>query len=84
LILGQRSYEIYLTHMFAVLGLFALFVHLGKPLRAVPLLFIAAIAAAGILGWVVAILYAEPMNRFIRHRSRTDRTYLGAAVPEVD
>jgi peptidoglycan/LPS O-acetylase OafA/YrhL len=35
LVLGQRSYEIYLTHMFALLGLFAIFVHLGKPLWAV-------------------------------------------------
>jgi peptidoglycan/LPS O-acetylase OafA/YrhL len=69
LILGQRSYEIYLTHIFAVLGLFALFVHLGKPLRIVPLLFVSAILAAGILGWAVAVLYAEPMNRFIRNRN---------------
>ena len=73
LMLGQRSYEIYLTHMFAVLGLFAVFVHLGKPLRAVPLLFAAAIVAAGMLGWVVATVYAEPMNRLIR-RHRIERS----------
>jgi peptidoglycan/LPS O-acetylase OafA/YrhL len=84
LILGQRSYEIYLTHMFAVLALFAAFVHFGKPLRGVPVLFISAIVAAGVLGWGVSVLYAEPMNRFIRRRSGTDRASLGAAVPEVD
>jgi peptidoglycan/LPS O-acetylase OafA/YrhL len=84
LILGQRSYEIYLTHMFAVLALFAAFVHFGKPLRGVPVLFISAILAAGVLGWGVSVLYAEPMNRFIRRRSGTDRASLGAAVPEVD
>ena len=84
LVLGQRSYEIYLTHMFAVLALFSAFVHFGKPLQGVPILFISAILAAGILGWGVSILYTEPMNRFIRRRTRTDKTSLGAAIPEVD
>jgi hypothetical protein len=84
LILGQRSYEIYLTNMFAVLALFAVFVHFGKPLRGVPVLFISTIVAAGILGWGVSVLYAEPMNRFIRRRSGSDKASLGAAVPAVD
>ena len=82
--IGRKSYEVYLTHMFAVLALFAAFVHFGKPMRAVPLLFFSAIVAAGLLGWVVSVLYAEPMNRFIRHRTGTDRPSLGGAVPEVD
>jgi peptidoglycan/LPS O-acetylase OafA/YrhL len=68
LILGQRSYEIYLTHMFAVLALFSAFVHFGKPLRGVPVLFVSVIVAAGFLGWGVSVLYTEPMNRFIRRR----------------
>lgn len=84
LILGQKSYEIYLTHMFAVLALFAVFVHFGKPLRGVPILFILAIVTAGVIGWGVSVLYAEPMNRLIRRRTRTDKATLGAAVPEVD
>jgi peptidoglycan/LPS O-acetylase OafA/YrhL len=84
LILGQRSYEIYLTHMFAVVALFRAFVHFGKPLRGVPLLFISAILAAGLLGWGVSVFYAEPMNRFIRERSGTDKASLGAAVPDAD
>ena len=84
LILGQRSYEIYLTHMFAVLALFAAFVHFGKPLQGVPALFISAIVAAGVLGWGVSVLYAEPMNRLIRRRTDTDAASLGAALPEVD
>ncbi|WP_220399060.1 hypothetical protein [Granulicella sp. WH15] len=28
------------------------------------------ILAAGVIGWGIAVLYAEPMNRFIRSRSR--------------
>jgi peptidoglycan/LPS O-acetylase OafA/YrhL len=45
LMLGQRSYEVYLTHMFVVFGCFALFVRIGKPLPAVPVLFLAAVLA---------------------------------------
>ena len=84
LILGQRSYEIYLTHMFAVLALFGVFVRFGKPLGGVPVLFVSAIAAAGVLGWGVSVVYAEPMNRLLRRRGGTDRVRIGAAVPEVD
>lgn len=84
LILGQRSYETYLTHMFAVLALFAVFVHFGKPMHDVPILFISSILAAGVLGWGVSVLYTEPMNRLIRKRTGTDKASLGAAVPEVD
>ncbi|HEY0161932.1 MAG TPA: acyltransferase [Edaphobacter sp.] len=78
--LGQLSYEIYLTHIFAVMSLFSLFLHFGKPLRAVPALFLAAIACAGVLGWLVSTLYAEPMNRWIRRRFHDDAATIGAAT----
>ena len=83
-ILDQRSYEIYLTHMFAVMGLFALFVHLGKPMRGVPVLFATAIVAAGALGWVVAVLFAEPMNLWLRRPTGLGESVLGSAQPQVD
>jgi peptidoglycan/LPS O-acetylase OafA/YrhL len=67
--LGRHSYEIYLTHMFTVMGLFAIFVHAGKPMWTVPLLFVAVIAVAGVIGWAVATGYTEPMNRLIRKRT---------------
>ena len=82
LVLGQRSYEIYLTHMFVVLALFAAFVHFGKPMRGVPVLFISTIVLAGLLGWAVSILYTEPINLWVRQR--TGKPSLGGAVPEVD
>ncbi len=66
LALGRRSYEIYLTHMFAVLTVFAVFVRFGKPLTLVPLLFLAAIVLAGLLGWVVSAGFSEPVNRWLR------------------
>jgi peptidoglycan/LPS O-acetylase OafA/YrhL len=66
--LGQRSYEIYLTHMFVVFGLFQVFVLAGKPMGAVPALFIAVVLFSGLLGEGVARFYSEPLNQFIRRR----------------
>ncbi len=66
--LGQRSYEIYLTHMFIVFGLFQLFVLAGKPMAAVLPLFIAVVLLSGFLGAAVARCFSEPMNQFIRKR----------------
>jgi peptidoglycan/LPS O-acetylase OafA/YrhL len=66
--LGRRSYEVYLTHMFVVFGLFRLFVLAGKPMGTVPVLFLVVFLIAGLLGGVVARFYSEPMNQFIRER----------------
>jgi len=68
LLLGQRSYEVYLTHMFVVFGLFHFFLMAGKPMKAVPVLFIAVIGFAALLGELVARFYSEPMNRWLRKR----------------
>jgi len=64
--IGRRSYEVYLTHMFVVFTLFDLFVTAGKPLRAVPILFIGSVLIAGLLGELIAHLYSDPMNRRLR------------------
>lgn len=66
--LGQRSYEVYLTHMFVVFGLFQLFVLYGKPMKAVAALFIVTIVVAGLLGELVARFYSEPLNRLLRQK----------------
>jgi peptidoglycan/LPS O-acetylase OafA/YrhL len=66
--LGQRSYEVYLTHMFVVFGLFYIFTIIGRPMSGVPALFILVIFVAGLLGEVVARFYSEPMNQLIRKR----------------
>src|ERR1700681_2574486 len=47
--IGQYSYEVYLTHMFVVFGLFGLFLDAGKPMRLVPVLFAVTILVAGVL-----------------------------------
>jgi peptidoglycan/LPS O-acetylase OafA/YrhL len=66
--LGERSYEVYLTHMFVVFGMFQLFVRAGKPLWAVPVMFAGVIVAAVFLGEAVARFYSEPLNQMIRER----------------
>jgi peptidoglycan/LPS O-acetylase OafA/YrhL len=78
--LGQRSYEVYLTHMFVVFVLFNLFVLTGKSLLAVPVLFIGVILIATLLGTLVARFYSEPMNRLLRTRWGDGPTQLGSVV----
>ena len=75
--LGQRSYEVYLSHMFVVLGVFALYVALGKPLRAVAGLFLTVILLSGLLGWLIARFGSEPMNRLLRRRFAGATDHLG-------
>jgi peptidoglycan/LPS O-acetylase OafA/YrhL len=68
--LGQRSYEVYLTHMFVVFAFFHLFLLAGKPMFAVPLLFLVVIVVSALFGEIVARFYSEPLNHFIRTRWR--------------
>jgi peptidoglycan/LPS O-acetylase OafA/YrhL len=83
LLAGQRSYEVYLTHMFVVVGGFALFATVGKPIAGVPVIFILVIAAAVLLGEVVARVYSEPMNRWLRVRWGDGARRLGSVVEET-
>jgi peptidoglycan/LPS O-acetylase OafA/YrhL len=78
--LGRRSYEVYLTHMFVVFALFRLFVAAGKPPGGVPILFVAVILAAGLLGEWVARAFSEPMNRRLRRRFSREPGSLGSAI----
>jgi peptidoglycan/LPS O-acetylase OafA/YrhL len=78
--LGRCSYEIYLTHMFVVFAAFRFFVSAGKPMGAVPALFAAVILVAGALGALVARLYSEPVNRWLRRRWGDGADSLGSAI----
>ncbi len=82
LVAGQRSYEVYLSHMFVVVGGFALFATVGKPMAGVPVLFFVLIAAAVLLGEVVARFYSEPMNRWLRGRWGDGAARMGTVVQE--
>jgi len=81
--MGERSYEVYLTHMFVVFGAFGLFVRAGKPMWSVPALFIGTIVVAGLLGEVTARFYSEPLNRAIRERWQGEKEVAGnSQMPE--
>jgi peptidoglycan/LPS O-acetylase OafA/YrhL len=69
--LGRYSYEIYLTHVFVVFALLSLFLDAGKPMRLVAVYFVSAIVISAVLGAAVARFYSEPMNRYLRRRSRS-------------
>ena len=64
---GRNSYEVYLTHMFAVWPMVGLFFYFHQSIHLAPLWFLATLALAGGLGHLVARFYSEPLN----HRLRT-------------
>jgi peptidoglycan/LPS O-acetylase OafA/YrhL len=80
LALGQRSYEVYLTHAFIVLGFFHLFLAAGKPMRGVAVLFISTALVASLLGELVGRFYSEPMNRWLRKRWGDGPEKLGSVI----
>jgi peptidoglycan/LPS O-acetylase OafA/YrhL len=67
--LGERSYEVYLTHMFIVFALFQLFLNSSKQLKYIPILFLTTIIASALVGELVARLYSEPLNQLLRSRT---------------
>ncbi len=83
-VLGECSYETYLTHMFIVIGVFSIFVHAGKPLGGVPVIFLAVFTIACLVGWFIAVHFTEPLNRYFRQRFKVSRSILGTAVPEAE
>lgn len=78
--MGRLSYEVYLTHVFVVLGVFHIFLIMGKPVRAVPAMFLAALLLSGLLGALVSRRYSDPMNRWLRARWVKDATRVGSVL----
>jgi peptidoglycan/LPS O-acetylase OafA/YrhL len=71
-LVGRCSYEIYLTHMFVVLGLMPVFRGLFATTAGTrwpfALSYIVMLGLAVLLGWLVARVFSEPMNKFLRGR----------------
>jgi peptidoglycan/LPS O-acetylase OafA/YrhL len=82
--LGRRSYEVYLTHMFVVFVCYYTFVRIGKPLQAVALLFLVTILISALLGEMVARLYSEAMNHWLRRHWGNGPDHLGSVVESRD
>jgi len=80
--IGRWSYEIYLTHMFVVFSLVALFKATGASLAYVGVWYLGALAASVVLGAIVARGYSEPLNAALRARLLGPTTSRVAA-PEI-
>ncbi len=65
---GRLSYEIYLTHMFAVFALVALYRHGGSDVRSGFWWYLPLLALCWVLGALVARFYSDPCDRAIRRR----------------
>jgi peptidoglycan/LPS O-acetylase OafA/YrhL len=63
---GRNSYEVYLTHMFAIWPMVGLFFYFHQSIHLSPLWFLGARALAGELGYLVARFYSEPLNDRLR------------------
>ncbi|HEX3845329.1 MAG TPA: acyltransferase [Steroidobacteraceae bacterium] len=68
-VIGRCSYEIYLFHMLVVLGLIALVRHVHRAARTFPLWYAGMLGGSILLGYVIAQVYSEPLNRRIRTAS---------------
>lgn len=58
---GRHSYEVYLAHEFAVIGVLTMF-HRGPVIAWIG----AVLALSALLGWLFARFFSEPMNRALR------------------
>lgn len=72
--MGRNSYEIYLTHMFVVFAFFDWFKAVGKPMNAVPALFVSTVLVSALVGGLVERYYSRPLNARIRGRSAVEKT----------
>jgi peptidoglycan/LPS O-acetylase OafA/YrhL len=80
IILGRRSYEVYLTHMFVVFALFDSFRSAGQSMGNIPYLFVATVVVAGVVGEMVGRFFSEPANRAIRRLFGDGPDRLGSVV----
>ncbi|WP_282274651.1 acyltransferase [Stenotrophomonas sp. PS02297] len=65
---GRLSYEIYLTHMFVVFALVALYRHGGSDVRSGFWWYLPLLALCWALGALVARFYSDPCDRAVRRR----------------
>jgi len=66
--IGRSSYEIYLVHMFAVLGLMQLFKAMAPSVTSIPWWYTAMLLASILFGYALSRWFSEPMNRVLRNR----------------
>jgi peptidoglycan/LPS O-acetylase OafA/YrhL len=77
--IGQQSYEVYLTHMFVVLAVFAFYARIARPFGLATVLFPIVFLLSALLGGLVARFYSEPTNWWLRQRFGEGPQRMGAA-----
>ncbi|HEY6352305.1 MAG TPA: acyltransferase [Candidatus Angelobacter sp.] len=65
---GRNSYEVYLTHMLVVWPMVGIYFRLHQSPNMAALWFVPITALTGLLGYVVARFYSEPLNGELRRR----------------
>ena len=65
---GRNSYEVYLTHMFTVWPMVTLFFYFHQSRDLAPFWFFGTAALAGVIGYMVARFYSEPLNHRLRNK----------------
>jgi peptidoglycan/LPS O-acetylase OafA/YrhL len=83
---GRHSYEVYLSHEFAVLLGVALLTQRFASGASRPLIFTfvtAIVAVAAVLGWALARFFSEPMNRKLRG-ARTAKPSSENSLPALE
>ena len=78
--IGRCSYEIYLTHMFVILGVMSILERLQIAPSTIPLWYCAMLLLSIALGSLVARGFSEPMNRALRLRFLRPRQCAGNAT----
>lgn len=76
---GRNSYEVYLTHMFVIWPMVVLFLNFHLSINWSPLWFLVTTAFTGILGYLIARFYSEPLNQWLRAKSKHTTTQNAAA-----
>lgn len=78
---GRLSYEIYLTHMFVVFGLVALYRHGGSDIRSGFWWYLPLLGLCWALGALLARFYSDPCDRAVRRRWLGAHDAPGSGLP---
>lgn len=68
-LLGENSYEVYLSHLFVVLPATQVWKRVGRP-SLIPLFYLVVIASSALLGVLLAKGYSKPLNAWLRTRGK--------------
>ncbi len=68
-VLGENSYEVYLSHLFVILPAVLVWKRVGVP-SLIPFFYLAVLVGCALLGALLAKAYSKPLNALLRARSK--------------